>query len=387
MDFVFKSTFFRIYTLICVVLLSIIFNFHAIGQNNESGGVHRIVIDPGHGGGDPGTVGSRTYEKNIALSIALKFGNLVKNSFQDVNVIFTRNDDKFVPLDERTQIANASKADLFISIHCNANPNKGPYGTETYVIGLHKSEDNLDVAMRENAVITYEDDYSSKYEGYDPKSTESYIIFTLMQNAFLDQSLKFANYVQTEFREHTSRHDRGVKQAGFLVLWKTSMPSVLIETGFLSNSKEETFLSTKEGQEYIATSIFNAFSEYKKNMDNRSSFTARIQPSVVEKDTSTVLDSGNVSEVKQKSSIIFKVQITSSKKRIPKTSKYFKYLKEVDEITSEGIYKYTVGSKKSYTEIVEFCQQVRKKYPGAFIIAVKGSKIIPLDIALKELSI
>ncbi len=386
MEFVFKSTFLRIYTLVCVVLLIISFNFHAIGQVSESGGVHRIVIDPGHGGGDPGTVGSRTYEKNIALSIALKFGNLVKNSFQDVDVIFTRKDDIFVPLDERTQIANASKADLFISIHCNANPNKGPYGTETYVIGLHKSEDNLDVAMRENAVITYEDDYSSKYEGYDPKSTESYIIFTLMQNAYLDQSLKFANDVQTEFREHTSRHDRGVKQAGFLVLWKTSMPSVLIETGFLSNSKEEAFLATKDGQEYIASSIYKAFCEYKKNMDNRSSFTARIQPTIVE-DTLGVSNDQNASESKPKLDIIFKVQITSSKNKIPITSKHFKHLKEVDEIACDGIYKYTVGSKKTYSEIVEFCQQVRKQFPGAFIIALKGSKIIPLDIALKELSI
>lgn len=383
MDFVFKSIFVRIYTHTCVVLLSIFFNFHAIGQIAESGGVNRIVIDPGHGGGDPGTVGSRTYEKDIALSIALKFGNLVRSSFQDVDVIYTRKEDIFVPLDERTQIANASKADLFISIHCNANPSKGPYGTETYVIGLHKSEDNLDVAMRENAVITYEDDYSSKYEGYDPKSTESYIIFTLMQNAFLDQSLKFANSVQTEFREHTSRHDRGVKQAGFLVLWKTSMPSVLIETGFLSNSKEEAFLATKAGQEYVAASIYKAFSEYKKEMDNRSSFTARIQPTLAV-DTSVVIKEESE---RIKSNIIFKVQITSSKKKIPTTSKYFKHLKEVDEIVCDGIYKYAVGSKKSYAEIVAFCQQIRKQYPGAFIIAVKGSKIIPLDIALKELSI
>jgi N-acetylmuramoyl-L-alanine amidase len=382
MDLVFKSTFFRIFTLVCVVLLTNSLNFHAIGQTPESDGLHRIIIDPGHGGGDPGTIGSKTFEKDIALSIALKLGNLIKSSFQDVDVIFTRKEDKFVPLDERTQIANTAKADLFISIHCNANPNKGPYGTETYVLGLHKSEDNLDVAMRENAVITYEKDYSSKYEGYDPKSTESFIIFSLMQNAYLDQSLKFANSVQTEFRENTTRHDRGVKQAGFLVLWKTSMPSVLIETGFLSNSKEESFLSSANGQEYLATAIYKAFSEYKKSIDNRSSFSIKIQPNK-EVDTNSEL----INDGKQKSSIIFKVQVTSSKKKIPLTSKYFKDLKGVDEIAADGIYKYTVGSKKSYSEIVEFCQQVRKQFPDAFIIATKGSKIIPLDIALKELSI
>jgi N-acetylmuramoyl-L-alanine amidase len=387
MNFVFKSIFFRTYTLACIVLLTISFNFHAIGQTPESNGLHKIVIDPGHGGSDPGTIGSRTYEKDIALSIALKLGNLIKNSFKDVDIIFTRKDDRFVPLDERTQIANTSKADIFISIHCNANPSKGPYGTETYVLGLHKSEDNLDVAMRENAVITYEKDYSSKYEGYDPKSTESFIIFNLMQNAYLDQSLRFANAVQTQFREHTSRHDRGVKQAGFLVLWKTSMPSVLIETGFLSNLKEEAFISTKDGQEYIADAIFNAFSEYKKSIDSRSSVIANIQPSKDIYDSSVIDKSTTLSEEKQKESIVFRVQITSSKKRIPITSKYFKDLKEIDEIATDGIYKYTVGSKKTYSEIVEFCQKIRKQFPDAFIIAVKGSRIIPLDIALKELSI
>ncbi len=382
MLFVFKSTFFRTYTLVYVTLFALLLNFHANGQTPEGNGIHKIVIDPGHGGSDPGTLGSRTREKDIALSIALKLGNFIRNNYQDVEVIFTRKDDKFVALDERTTIANASKADLFISIHCNSNPSKSPYGTETYVLGLHKSEDNLDVAMRENAVITYEQDYSSKYEGYDPKSTESYIIFTLMQNAHLDQSLRFANLVETEFREHTSRHDRGVKQAGFLVLWKSSMPSVLIETGFLSNIKEEAFLATESGQELIASSIFKAFGDYKKNIDSQSLMSSRIQ-FTKEKDTSNL----KLNEQNSQAEIIFKVQITSSRKKIPVTSKFFKDIKGVDEIGLDGIYKYTVGSKKKYTEIVEYCQQIRKQFPDAFIIAVKGNKIIPLDIALKEISI
>ncbi|NOU19927.1 MAG: N-acetylmuramoyl-L-alanine amidase [Bacteroidales bacterium] len=382
MLFVFKSTFFRTYTLVYVTLLAFLFNFHANGQTPESNGIHKIVIDPGHGGSDPGTLGSRTREKDIALSIALKLGNFIRNNYPDVEVIFTRKDDKFVALDERTTIANASKADLFISIHCNSNPSKSPYGTETYVLGLHKSEDNLDVAMRENAVITYEQDYSSKYEGYDPKSTESYIIFTLMQNAHLDQSLRFANLVETEFREHTTRHDRGVKQAGFLVLWKSSMPSVLIETGFLSNIKEEAFLATESGQELIASSIFKAFGDYKKSIDNQSLMSSSIQ-FTKEKDTSNL----RLNEQNNQAEIIFKVQITSSRKKIPVTSKIFKDIKGVNEIGFDGIYKYTVGSKKKYTEIVEYCQQIRKQFPDAFIIAVKGNKIIPLDIALKEISI
>ncbi|NVO11963.1 MAG: N-acetylmuramoyl-L-alanine amidase [Bacteroidales bacterium] len=387
MLFIFKSTFFRTYALAYVTLFVFLLNFHANGQTPEGNGIHKIVIDPGHGGGDPGTLGSKTREKDIALSIALKLGNLIKNNYQDVEVIFTRKDDKFVALDERTTIANASKADLFISIHCNSNPNKSPYGTETYVLGLHKSEDNLDVAMRENAVITYEKDYSSKYEGYDPKSTESYIIFTLMQNAHLDQSLRFANLVETEFREHTSRHDRGVKQAGFLVLWKSSMPSVLIETGFLSNIKEEAFLATESGQESIAASIFKAFGDYKRSIDNQSLISANLQ-FTKEKDTANLrLKKQNTDVDYEKADIVFKVQITSSRKKIPVTSKIFKNIKGVDEIDYDGIYKYTLGSKKKYAEIVEFCQQIRKQFPDAFIIAVKGNKIIPLDIALKEISI
>ena len=208
-----------------------------------------------------------------------------------------------------------------------------------------------------------------------------------MQNAYLDQSLKFANTVQTEFREHTSRHDRGVKQAGFLVLWKTSMPSVLIETGFLSNPKEEAFLASEAGQEYIATSIFKAFGDYKKNIDSRSSFSAKLHFTKEIDTSNTTLAEQNKGSENKKADILFKVQITSSKKKIPTTSKYFKGLKEVDEIGSNGVFKYTVGSKKSYSEIVEFCQQIRKQFPDAFIIAVKGSKIIPLDIALKEISI
>lgn len=379
MVFVNKSIFFRFFTLLGVVLFTSVLCSLAKGQGIENDVINKIVIDPGHGGSDPGTIGSKSYEKNIALSIALKLGELIKDTFPNLKVIYTRNSDKFIPLDERTRIANSEKANLFISIHCNANPNKSPYGTETYVLGLHKSEDNLDVAMRENSVITYEDDYSSKYEGYDPKSTESYIIFTLMQNAYLDQSLKLANNVQKEFREQTRRYDRGVKQAGFLVLWKTSMPSILIETGFLSNSKEEAYLITNDGQNHIANAIFTAFCEYKRAFDTKSYSISKIQP-IIENDSS-------VSKKEEKTVITFKVQIKSSRKRIPITPKNFKNLNGIDEIVYDGNYKYTIGNKNSYSEIVEYCQQIRKKYPDAFIIALKGSKIIPLDIALKEISI
>jgi len=382
MTFVFKSTYFRTYAFAYLLLTTFFFiNYYAIGQKKESYGIKKIVIDPGHGGRDPGTVGSKSYEKNIALSVSLKFGELISKNLQDVDIIYTRNDDRSVPLDERSKIANSSGADLLISIHCNSSPSKSAYGTETYVLGLHKSADNLDVAMRENAVITYEEDYGSKYEGYDPKSTESFIIFTLMQNSFIEQSLSYANEVQTEFREHAKRYDRGVKQAGFLVLWKASMPSVLIEIGYLSHPREEAYLMSEAGQNNIASAIFRAFNTYKKHIDNRSSFTS-VAP--LKKET----DTNKTSEIKSnKEPIIFKVQITSSRKKIPTNSNYFKELKDVDEISSDGIYKYVVGNKKSYQEIVDYCQQIRKLFPDAFIIATKGGKTVPIDQALKEISI
>jgi len=386
MQFVFKSTIFKVLTLFSVLMLFILFNFNANCQVPVSSGLRKVVIDPGHGGSDPGTIGSRTQEKNIALSIALKVGDLIKDNFNDIDLTFTRKDDRFVPLDERTKIANSIKADIFISIHCNANPSKNPYGAETYVLGLHKSEDNLDVAMRENAVIAYEDDYSSKYEGYDPKSTESFIIFNLMQNAYLDQSLKLANNVQNEIKIQARRFDRGVKQAGFLVLWKTSMPSILIEVGFLSNIREEAFLASKEGQDQIASSIFKAFSDYKRLIDNHSSFTSIVKSEEVKEDT-VKPDDKKVIVNDNKADIVFKIQVKSSKKRIPITPKNFKNYKGVDEIKADGIYKYTIGSKRSYSEIVELCQQVKKSFPGAFIIALKGGVIVPVDSALKELSL
>ncbi len=360
-------------------------------QNPHSYGIRKVVIDAGHGGKDPGTVGRKSQEKDIALAIALKLGYYIEKNFDDVTVIYTRNDDRFIPLDQRSKIANDAGADLFISIHCNANPNKTPYGTETYVMGLHRSSDNLDVAMRENAVITYEEDYNSKYEGYDPNSSESYIIFTLMQNAFLDQSLNFASTIQTDFRERANRKDRGVKQAGFLVLWKTSMPSVLVEVGYLSNPKEEEFLSTKSGQDYIASSIFRAFKQYKTDFDSRNSLIAKNQfvssqesspPMVPDKNPGTTQSN----EPQRNETIAFKVQITSSSKRIPITSSYFKSLQDVEELKIDGVFKYLVGNKESYAEIVEYCQKIRADFPDAFIVALKGGKTIPIDKALRELS-
>lgn len=224
-----------------------------------------IVIDAGHGGHDPGCNGGSSKEKDVTLSIALKLGKLISDSLKDVKVIYTRNVDKFIELSERSNIANKNNADLFISIHCNANDNKEANGTETYLMGLHKMEGNLEVSKRENNVILLEKDYKSNksYDGYDPNSPAAHIIFSLMQNAFRSQSIKFAGFVESEFKTKSALKSRGVKEAGFLVLWKTAMPGVLIETGFLSNEGDRKTLAKDSGQAVMAHAIFNAVKKYK----------------------------------------------------------------------------------------------------------------------------
>ncbi|MGC4023501.1 MAG: N-acetylmuramoyl-L-alanine amidase [Cyclobacteriaceae bacterium] len=230
--------------------------------------VATVVIDPGHGGRDPGTSGKNTKEKDIALSISLKFGAYIEKNMPDVKVIYIRKDDRYVALEERPEIANRAKADLFICIHANSLPGAPAYGTETYVMGLHKDKGNLEVAMRENSVIMMDENYKERYEGFDPNSAESYIMFSLSQSAYQESSLRFAQKIEQEFKTKVGRHSRGVKQAGFWVLWKTSMPSVLIETGFLSNAKEEGYLDSNEGQDKIAQGIYRAFKEYKTEIES-----------------------------------------------------------------------------------------------------------------------
>lgn len=225
-----------------------------------------IVIDAGHGGHDPGCNGGNSKEKDVTLAIALKLGKLIEDSLKDVKVIYTRKTDKFIELSERSNIANKNNADLFISIHCNANDNKAANGTETYLMGLHKAEDNLQVSKRENNVILLEKDYKTNksYEGFDPNSPAGHIIFTLFQSAYRNQSIKFAEMVESEFKTKSKLKSRGVKEAGFLVLWKSMMPGVLIETGFLSSETDRKTLSKDSGQVVMAKAIFSAVVKYKK---------------------------------------------------------------------------------------------------------------------------
>ena len=226
---------------------------------------YTLVIDAGHGGKDPGAIGRKSKEKNINLAVALAFGKLVEQNCPDVKVESTRKTDVFVELDERANIANRNKADLFVSIHVNSTAAKnGPQGTETYTLGMHRAADNLEVAKRENSVITLESNYEQKYEGFDPKSSESYIIFELMQDKNMEQSVNFAKLVQQQFKSTAGRVNKGVYQAGFLVLRATSMPSALIELGYINNANEETYLCSAAGQSALAKSIYNAFKAYKK---------------------------------------------------------------------------------------------------------------------------
>ncbi len=255
-----------------LTLLFIFSSFTVVDKRDLK--INTVVIDAGHGGKDSGTIGKVSKEKDIALKIALELGKTIQNNLKDVKVIYTRANDTFVELEERAQIANKNGADLFISIHCNSLPANTPeskkqsiFGTETYIMGMHTSDANFEVAKRENSVILLEDNKET-YEGFDPKSPESYILFSLYQSAYLDNSLKLADKIEHQFKERVQRKSRGVRQAGFWVLYRTSMPSVLVETGYLSNINEEKYLNDSYGQTLIASGLFRAFRDYKNEIES-----------------------------------------------------------------------------------------------------------------------
>lgn len=260
------------HTRILALLLSLL-ALVALGSTHaaarDSKGRFIVVIDPGHGGHDSGATGKIQKEKNIVLDVALKVGSKIKKINPNIIVYYTRSTDTFIGLNERANFAISKHADLFVSIHANASSSRSPNGAETYVLGLHRTKENLDVAMKENSAILLEDDYSTKYEDFDPNSSESYIIFEFMQNKYLDSSIKLANLVQQGLVK-TGRSDRGVRQAGFLVLRKAAMPSILIELGFISNRDEESFMASATGKEKLADRIANSIVVYEKSLSQRS---------------------------------------------------------------------------------------------------------------------
>ena len=380
-----------------LVLSCSFFTQSIASQENESYRLRTVVIDAGHGGKDPGSPGKMTNEKDVVLAIALKLGNYIETQLPGVKVIYTRKTDDFIPLHQRAEIANVNKADLFISIHANGNENSLVTGTESLVLGLHRAGENFEVAKKENSVILLEDDYTTKYEGFDPNSPESLQMFSLMQERYLDRSINFAGLVQEQFRERAQRKDRGVKQQGLLVLARTSMPGILIETGFITNPDEEKYLMTDEGQDYIASAIYRAFKSYKNLIESRTSYamTSKNGNGVNSSDTmnderqrnaldNSIKDSAALSEALDTPVVEFKVQITASSKPVATGSHVFKGLTGVSEYKTGNLYKYAVGSSPTFEEILAYSRQVKERFPDAFVIAVKDNKIIPLDQALRE---
>lgn len=379
-----------------------------------------VVIDAGHGGHDPGAIGKISKEKNINLNVALKLGNLIKKNCNDVNVVYTRSKDVFIPLDRRAEIANNAKADLFISIHTNAlAKNRTAKGASTWTLGLAKSDANLEVAKRENSVILYESDYQTRYAGFNPNSAESYIIFEFMQDKYMEQSVHLASLVQKQFRHTCKRIDRGVHQAGFLVLKASAMPSVLIELGFISTPEEERYLNSEDGANTMARGIYRAFLNYKREHELRLTGTSKtIVPSEQEKENIPTIaqiqekdsqkkDSQNnrlLAEAKTKpvanksvqnrpvasekatndAEITFKIQILTSSKPLPKNDKRLKGLKNVDYYKEKGIYKYTYGASSDYNKVLRTKRTITAQFKDAFIIAFRNGEKMNVNEAISE---
>ena len=406
---------------------------------------YTLVIDAGHGGADSGAKGTFALEKNINLNVALAFGRLVERNCPDVNVVYTRKTDVFVPLHKRASIANKHKADLFMSIHTNALPKgKRGRGMETYTLGMHRADDNFDVAKRENSVILIEQDYRQHYEGFDPNSSESYIMFELLQDNNMAQSVELARLVQKKTCVAAGRSDKGVKQAGFLVLRETSMPGCLIELGFITTPDEERYLSSREGVEAMGRGIYNAFIAYKSKYGGapkvpyreapveqpvavapKESKTKEVEPkqSVQENRESkpetvrntpepkqNVSDSKQNAEGKKEQTVnqnveevmpatnddnhpqeatelerpLFKVQILASQRSLRPGSQQFKGEKEVDCYRDNGMYKYTCGATTDYYEASRLRKQLAAKFPEAFIIAFKKGVRMNINEAITE---
>lgn len=376
-----------------------------------------LVIDAGHGGHDAGALGSMSKEKDINLSVALAFGKYVERNQPDVKVVYTRKTDVFIPLKERANIANRAGADLFISVHTNALPaGKIARGFETYTLGMHRAKDNLDVAMRENSVISMEKGYQQTYQGFDPRSSESYIIFEFIQGKNMERSVELARLIQRSVCAGANRPNKGVHQAGFLVLRETSMPGCLIELGFITTPDEETLLNTASRVDDIARSIYQAFAQYKDKYDKGVSVPYRptgddatdvpsIVPSdfkedkasvVVQPTTRAAVRTAPARKVKEKATPVakqprqvqdkpvFKVQILTSSRMLHAGDSHFKGETEIDSYQENGMVKYTIGASTNYNEIYRLRKSLLEKFPEAFIIAFKNGEKYDVSQAIRE---
>lgn len=352
-----------------------------------------VVIDPGHGGRDPGAVGRISKEKNITLSVARILGSLIESNMRDVKVVYTRKTDVFVGLEDRAMIANNHKSNLFISIHTNAAKNRNAFGAETFVLGLAKTQANLEVAMKENSVIMLEEDYKTRYQGFDPTSVDSYIMFEFMMDKYLESSLLFASKVQNQFVNTTKRHDRGVRQAGFWVLHRTASPSVLIELGFISNRNEELYLASERGQQELARAIYNAFVAYKREHDRKLGFlpptststtnTVTAESAPVQATTAALDTTSRPVATTMQQQPVFKLQILSSASPLQPNSNRFKGVPNVQHFQEDGLYKYTIGNETDYQKVIQLRNQLRPQFPDAFIIAFLGNRKISVQEALR----
>jgi N-acetylmuramoyl-L-alanine amidase len=367
----------NIYMLKLIILFLVTMLVSASGAEMKDGKKWIIVIDAGHGGKDPGAIGSMSREKDIVLAIALKTGHYIEKNIPNAEVIYTRKTDSFPELRDRANIANKNKADLFISIHANWAKQKNVRGAETYVMGVAKDQQNLEVAKKENEVILLENDHSTKYEGFDPKSEVSYVMFSLTQKVFQEQSIELASLIQKEFRERVNRNDRDVKQAGFWVLFTTTMPSVLVETGFITNPAEEKFLNSSQGQDYLASAIYRACKQYINEIESKSGISwDKNQPDI------KVTGSSGLTDINPDATV-FKVQIATSATPIEVLPDNFKGLKDVVELPSNGLYKYASGTFSDYESASSYRKKIESSFPDAFVIAVKNYKILPLQEALE----
>ena len=346
----------------------------ALGAQGSDLRLRTVVIDAGHGGHDPGAISklSKLSEKQINLDLALKLGARIEKECPDVKVIYTRKTDKFVELAERGNIANRNHADLFISIHVNSARSTAASGTETFVMGTDKSASNMEVCKRENSVILLEDDYTTTYEGFDPDNPESYIIFNLMQNAHFEQSISFASLVQEKFVANGPiKKSRGVRQAPLMVLWRTTMPSVLIEVGFLSNSSDRTTLNQAASRQKIANDIFEAFLDFKEQYDSGGSSGAAAVPADKPAAKPEAKPADKPDAKPSASGPHYEIQILASSKKLKNGSSELKGETGYQCRFINGMYKYSVGNFATKAEAQKKLPEVRKKFSGAFVIAVE----------------
>ena len=363
-----------------------------------------IVLDAGHGGHDAGAVGSFSKEKNINLRYTLLVGDMIKKNIPDAKVIYTRDKDVFVDLNERARIANRNKADLFVSIHTNSSKNTSANGMETFTLGVSRSKENMEVAMLENSVIKLEEDYETKYEGFDPNSVDSYIMFEFMKDQYTDRSITCADFIQTKMINTSKRNDRGVRQAGFLVLRATAMPSVLVELGFISNKDEEKYLNNNDNQVKLATAIFNGIKEYKHELDKKSGNSnseelkneVKVEDKVEIKTEKTENINVENKDIKAKEEITpnstlltpnseyeFFIQYLVSKNNYKADNAVFKGHTPTKVLNENNLYKYLIGPFDVNTVFTKR-NEITKNFPDAFIVAYKEGKKVSTPEAIQE---